>query len=242
MSWRRYWEGETPVYVNERHKLAHYRLIAGDLASLVRRSDAHVLDYGSGEALFAAEIAARCGRLYLLDGAARVRDGLRHRLGHFRKVAVLSPEEIESIPDGSLDLAVLNSILQYLGPEERDRVLAVLRRKLRASGELVVADIIPRKVGPVRDASALLRFAARSGFLPGAAAGLVRTYFSSYRTARAAYGLAHYDAGEMIAILARAGFSARPVERNLGHNPNRLAFVARPAAATSYVPVLAAAE
>ncbi len=242
MSWRRYWEGETPVYVNGRHKLAHYRLIANDLVSLVRRSDAHVLDYGSGEALFAADIAESCGKLYLLDGAARVRDGLRYRLGQSRKVAVLSPEDIESIPDASLDLAVLNSILQYLGPEERDRVLAVIRRKLRASGELIVADVIPRHIGPVQDASALLGFAARSGFLPGAAAGLVRTYFSSYRTARAAYGLARYDAGEMIEILVSAGFSARPAPRNLGHNPHRLAFVGRPVATVSDIPVLAAAE
>lgn len=242
IGWRQYWEGETSVYVNRRHKLAHYSALAGEVAALVRRGDAHVLDYGSGEALAAGTIAARCGKLYLLDAAPRVRDTLIGRFGQTRQVVVLSPEEIERIPDHSLDLVILNSLLQYLLAAERDAVLAVIRRKLRGTGELLVADVIPRGLGPIQDASELLRFAARDGFLIGAVTGLVRTCFSSYRKTRAELGLAQYDRDEMIAILARAGFSATPAPRNLGHNQHRLAFLARPAAAPADAPLLAAAE
>ena len=34
-SWREFWEGETPIYVNERHKLLHYRLIARDILQVL---------------------------------------------------------------------------------------------------------------------------------------------------------------------------------------------------------------
>lgn len=240
MSWRRYWEGETSVYVSTRHREAHYAALAGEVAALVQRDDAHVLDYGSGEALSAGIVAARCGKLYLLDAAPRVREGLARRLAATRHVSVLAPEDIERIPDHSLDLVVLNSLLQYLTPAERDGVLAALRRKLRHSGELIVADVIPRALGPLQDASALLRFAARDGFLIGALTGLVRTCFSSYRKTRAELGLAKYDCAEMLAILARAGFSAARAPRNLGHNQHRLAFVARPIREPATI--LAAAE
>lgn len=221
------------MYVSQRHKIAHYRGVAEDMQALIHGADAHVLDYGSGEALFAEDVAARCSRLYLLDGAERVRRGLSTRLGHTDKLVVLSPEEIENIPDQSLDLAVMNSLLQYLSPEERDRVLAVLRRKLKPAGELVVADVIPRQLGALPDARALITFAARERFMVAALMGLVRTYFSSYRTTRAQLGLARYDAPEMLSVLARAGFSARRAASNVGHNPFRMTFVAQPSNLTA---------
>ncbi|MBV9137634.1 MAG: hypothetical protein JO357_11305, partial [Hyphomicrobiales bacterium] len=34
-SWREFWEGETPIYVNERHTLLHYRLIARDILDAI---------------------------------------------------------------------------------------------------------------------------------------------------------------------------------------------------------------
>lgn len=232
MSWRRYWESDAPVYVSRRHKLAHYRGIAEDIAGLIRHPDARVLDYGSGEALFAGEIAKRCGKLYLLDGAERVRKGLAARIGALpeataRRIAVLAPEEIDSVADRSLDLVLINSLVQYLSAYERDRVLAAVRRKLKPSGELVIADVIPREAGAASDAKALIGFAAREGFLTAALGGLVRTYFSDYRKTRAELGLARYDAAEMIEILAQAGFRGWRAGRNIGHNPGRLAFVAR---------------
>src|SRR3954471_3413236 len=79
MNWRDYWNQDTPIYSGERHKLLHYRQVANDIIALVPSGDALVLDYGSGEALFADRIAARCGHLYLSDAAALVRDRLQER-------------------------------------------------------------------------------------------------------------------------------------------------------------------
>lgn len=229
MSWREYWNSDTTVYVNDRHRVAHYRSIAGDIMDLIPAVGARVLDYGSGEALFAATVKAACAHLYLSDGAERVRGGLGARAAGVPGITVLSPEETEDIPDGSLDLVVVNSLLQYLDDGERDRVLAQLRRKLKAGGRLVVADVIPPDSGMAGDVSALLGFAAREGFLLAALVGLLRTFFSDYRKLRAELGLQRYSEAAMMDVLTRAGFRPQRMGKNLGHNQGRMAFSAEPA-------------
>ncbi len=34
MSWRDFWNADTPIYVNERHKALHYGLVARDIVGL----------------------------------------------------------------------------------------------------------------------------------------------------------------------------------------------------------------
>src|SRR5688500_18923408 len=76
MTWREFWNRDTPIYAGERHKLLHYRLLAKDVAALIPSPEAAVLDHGSGEALSADRVAARCRRLYLCDAAPFVRERL----------------------------------------------------------------------------------------------------------------------------------------------------------------------
>src|SRR5688572_27498142 len=176
MSWREFWNADTPIYVNDRHKIVHYQRIADDIEKLLPGPDARVVDYGCGEALAAGRVAARCGHLYLCDGAEIVRDRLRQRLAAVANATILSPEDFDTVPDSSIDLIVVNSLVQYLSKEQLGAYLAQWRRKLRPSGRLVVADVIPPGIGPLTDAAALLRFAAANGFLIASFTGLVRTF------------------------------------------------------------------
>ncbi len=227
MSWREFWNRDTPIYVNERHKAIHYRRIADDIIPLIPHPGAHVLDYGSGEALSADRIARACGHLYLCDSAPLVRTRIGERHAGAANITVLAPEELDRIPDRSLGLVVVNSVLQYLSPAERDAVLERIATKLHPEGRLVLADIIPRNAGALTDAAALLKLAATHGFLLAALRGLVRTFFSDYRRKRAQFGLAQYDEEEVSAFLDRAGYRLERHIANLGHNAARMAFIAR---------------
>jgi SAM-dependent methyltransferase len=229
MSWREFWDQDTPIYVSGRHRILHYGLIANEIAALVPSPSAHVLDYGCGEALSADRVAARCARLYLCDGAPSVREKLAGRFRGEPKMVVLAPEEADSIPDGSLDLIVVNSLVQYLSFEELRALLRFWRRKLKPDAHLVIADVIPHEVSPITDARALLSFAWRGGFLTRALAGLVRTAVSDYAKLRNELGLSQYGEAEMIEILAGEGFSTERRQKNIGHNPARMTFVATPA-------------
>ncbi|MGJ8498509.1 hypothetical protein, partial [Glaesserella parasuis] len=86
-------------------------------------------------------------------------------LGGKANVAVVSPEEVEALPEATLDLVVANSLIQYLSRDELAALLVTWREKLRPGGKLVVADILPPDVSPLTDASQLLAFAWRGGFL-----------------------------------------------------------------------------
>jgi SAM-dependent methyltransferase len=228
MNWREYWNQDTPIYAGERHKLLHYRLVANDIIGLIPSPEARVLDYGCGEALFADRVAAKCGRLYLCDAAPLVRDRLRDKFGANASITILAPEGLATLADASLDLIVVNSLLQYLSLDELRGLLNLWRGKLKAEGRLVLADVVPPDVSPFRDAKALLSFAWKGGFLKSATLGLARTAFSEYRKIREEIGLSQYAEAEMIEILRDAGFRAGRLERNLGHNPARMTFVGTP--------------
>jgi ubiquinone/menaquinone biosynthesis C-methylase UbiE len=230
VSWRDYWNSETPIYVSERHMRLHYRRIASDLITLLDElfpgGRPVVLDHGCGQALDASRLAVRCERLYLLDSAPTVVEALRRRVATDSRIAVLHDSELATLPDASLDAVVVNSVVQYLSREEFGALLSTWRVKLKPGGTLALADILPRHSGPLSDAFALLRFAAQGGFLIAALNGLVRTALSDYRTLRGTLGLAQFDEAEMSAVLGTAGFTARRRLPNVGHNPARMTFLA----------------
>ena len=229
MSWREFWNGTHSIYVNERHRALHYDRIAKDIAALVPARDALVLDYGCGEAEGSEVVAAGCAMLYLYDAAPKVQESLRLRFAHNERIVVLSSEALDAMPDQSLDLFIANSMIQYLNHAEFEALLDVARRKLKDSGQLVIADVIPKEANMIDDAKALLNFAWTGGFLIPALAGLVSTFFSDYRKLREEIGLTRYAQQDIETLFSAHGFRAHRSPKNIGHNQTRMMFVAKPA-------------
>jgi SAM-dependent methyltransferase len=189
-----------------------------------------VLDYACGEALSAGSVAAACGRLILAEPAPGVRGRLIARFAPNLKIRVRSLDDLRNMEPASLDLAVMNSVAQYMTPQELDVALAVIHRLLKPGGRLVLGDILQPNVGMGADVMTLLRFARAHGFLQDALIGLVRTALSDYRQLRSKIGLQRYDEAEVISKLQAAGFVAARAKENIGHNPTRMTFVATPRA------------
>jgi SAM-dependent methyltransferase len=223
--WIAFWESKHSIYVSRRHEAAHFRRIAEDIRRHAPSGGA-MLDYGCGEALSAAIVAEQVERLILCEPAPQVRSRLAARFAGNGRIAVRAPEEVAAMPPQSLDAIVLHSVAQYLSAAELDALLSLFHRLLKPGGLLVVGDVIPHDVGAVDDAWELMRFGVTAGFGWAAAFGLVRTYFSGYRRLRRSLGLARYNAGEIMAKLDAARFSAERIRPNIGHNAKRMTFLA----------------
>ncbi|HEY7959808.1 MAG TPA: class I SAM-dependent methyltransferase, partial [Sphingomicrobium sp.] len=227
--WIDYYDSTHTIYVSRLHRELHFQLIAKDIIGYISSPDAVVLDYACGEALSAARVADACGKLILAEPAPGVRGRLIARFAPNTRIRVRSLDELRKMGEKSVDLAVMNSVAQYMTPAELDAALVVIRRLLKPSGRLVLGDILRPEVGMPRDVLALLRFAQRHGFLKDALIGLVSTALSDYRQLRDRVGLQRYSETEILAKLASAGFTASRAHFNVGHNPWRMTFVARQA-------------
>jgi hypothetical protein len=157
-----------------------------------------------------------------------VRAALARRFGGNAKIEVRTPEEVAALPSGSLDVVVLHSVAQYLTPKELDDLLVLFRRLLSANGVFILGDVIPPYVSALGDAAALLHFAASNGFLGAALVGLGRTFVSDYWRLRSNLGLTRYAEGTVMQKLGAAGFLPQRAPANIGHNPARMTFLARP--------------
>jgi SAM-dependent methyltransferase len=224
--WIDYYDSTHTIYASRLHRDLHFQIIARDIIGYISSPNAVVLDYACGEALSAAKVADACAKLYLAEPAPGVRGRLIARFAPNTKIRVRSLDDIRKMDD-AVDLVIMNSVAQYMTPEELDSAFAVVRRLLKPSGRLVLGDILRPDVGMARDVLALVKFARTHGFLKDAVYGLASTALSDYRQLRTRVGLQRYGESEMIEKLARAGFSAARAQQNIGHNPWRMTFVAR---------------
>lgn len=224
--WIDYYDSTHTIYASRLHRDLHFQVIANDIIGYITSPDAVVLDYACGEALSAAKVANACAQLYLAEPAPGVRGRLVARFASDTRIRVRSLDELKNMQADSIDLVVMNSVAQYMTPQELDSAFDVIHRLLKPTGRFVLGDILRPEVGMAKDVVALLRFAAVHGFLHDALVGLASTALSDYRQLRTKIGLQRYREDEMIKKLAAAGFSATRAPRNIGHNPWRMTFVA----------------
>ena len=225
--WIDYYDSTHTIYASRRHRDLHFEVIARDIIGYINSPDTVVLDYACGEALSAAKVAGACAMLILAEPAPGVRGRLIARFAPIPKIRVRSLDDLKHMPEQSIDLVVMNSVVQYMTAEELDAALAVIKRLLKPTGRLVLGDILRPEIGMPTDVYALLRFAAKHGFLKDALKGLLSTALSDYRQLRSRIGLQRYSEADIAAKLARVGLSATRAPFNIGHNPWRMTFVAR---------------
>jgi SAM-dependent methyltransferase len=226
--WLAFFDGRHFIYINARHKDVHYKLIAGEIAALVAAPDARVLDYGCGEALHADIAAEVAGELILCEAAPGLRAVLEERFATHANIRVLAPHEIARLREGSLDLIVLHSVVQYLTPVGAGALFTLFRGLLKANGLLVVSDVVPAEGSTLADTFALLKFGKANGFFFAACWGLLRTLLSDYSRLRSRLGLTTYSEADMMTKLSAAGFAASRAPKNFGHSQFRVAYYARP--------------
>ena len=111
--WIDFYDSAHSIYVNARHRDVHFRRLAEDLAAYVRPGAA-ALDYGCGEALRADIVAAKAGRLILVEPAPGVRARVAARFAQEPKIEVCGPERIARLTDRSIDVVIMHSVAQFV--------------------------------------------------------------------------------------------------------------------------------
>lgn len=229
-SWQAFWGGSHSIYVNDRHIAAHYARIAEDLIALLAdRPGTVLLDWGCGDALASPRLATAGLTVELYDAVPAVQDRVAKRFAGAPGITVLDDAAWAAHPPASLDVILVNSVLQYLPRDALDGLLPRFRALLKPQGMLLLADVIPPDSGMLSDIRALLGNAARHGYLLAALRGLVATFFSPYRKLRRDIGLTTWSEMDIVNKLKAYGFAAARLPRNIGFSPHRMLIRAVPA-------------
>jgi SAM-dependent methyltransferase len=234
-SWLAYWDAPNASYVSERHKRAHYDVVFAGIRPYLPGPDGVVLDWGCGEALAAERIADISRAVLLYDAATATRERLHHLHGAHPRICILDKAAIEGMEPGSVDLIIVNSVIQYLDDRGFAQALTLFATLLRPGAALLLGDVITPGTPMLRHVTTFLGFALRRGFLPAAILGLARTSTSPYRRLQREIGLKSYAPADMLALLARHGFLVAQLPANIAVSRHRASYLARkprPAGAT----------
>jgi SAM-dependent methyltransferase len=228
-SWLSYWDAPNKSYVSERHKQAHYDVVFDGVRPFVpTAAGSVVVDWGCGDALAAERIADVCsGTVLLYDPANSTRERLHRLHGMHPRIRILDDLAADSLAPDTIDLVIVNSVIQYLTEAQLDRSLAWFHSVLKPTGTLLLGDVISPGTPGLRHVTTFLGFALRRGFLLVAIAGLAQTFVSSYRKLQKQLGLAAYAPGQMVAKLERFGFTAERLARNIAVSPHRSSYLGR---------------
>jgi ubiquinone/menaquinone biosynthesis C-methylase UbiE len=226
-SWLSYWSAPNKSYVNERHRQAHYaKVFAGIRPHLPQGPGRVALDWGCADAYRAPDIAEICGEAVLYEAAETTRQRLHARFGGDRRIRVIDGG-LDELAAASVDIAIVNSVIQYLSAEEFDAMLRGVHRVLKPDGALIIGDVIDPDTPTSRHVGAFLAFAARNGFLIPAILALAGMRTSAYGQLHREIGLAAYRTSEMEQKLADCGFAGERLARNIAVSPHRSSYIAR---------------
>ncbi len=227
-TWLDYWHQPEGLFAGSPHVAAIAERFVRDLPKQVPFQPGQVLlDYGCGEALTAGPLADAGLRVMLYDRSRYFDNLVRERLGDTPRVDILDEAGLAALPDGSVDVVVTNSVLQYLSAEELTAVAIFAARILKPDGVWVLADVVPPRSGLWQDVTELIADAFRGGFLIDRVSSMVRLAVSRYRTVRDEIGLSHYGDDDLKTALAPAGLALIRAPENLGWSARRRTYMAR---------------
>jgi SAM-dependent methyltransferase len=207
-----------------------------EAAELVRRlatvlpldRRARVLDFGCGFGFVAAALAPHVGAVDAWDPLPSMRRWTRAVTGALPNVRTLAPADAARFPELPVyDAVIVNSVLQYVGNDERRRLLHAWHGALRPEGRLVLSDLVAVTHALWRDVVPMARFYARRRCLMR----FIRercTDLRHYWTAERAAPLVRVGESVLRRDAAVAGFEIEMLPASLTHRPRRGAAILRP--------------
>ena len=227
-SWLDFWNAPNAIYVSRRHQDAHYAKVLSGIGRFMPGDGAAVvLDWGCGDALAANDLAQTCRTLLLYDRADSTRSRLLANYAGSPKVRVIDDAELDAVAPASVDLIIVNSVVQYLDRRQFIDALRLFHRLLKSDGKLLLGDIIAPDTPLVGHVTTFLRFAWQNGFFIAALVGLARNFVSPYRKLRRDAGYACYTQTQLLGLLEDNGFAGERLASNIAVSQLRSSYLAR---------------
>ncbi|QIG43351.1 bifunctional PIG-L family deacetylase/class I SAM-dependent methyltransferase [Nocardioides anomalus] len=139
------------------------------LAALPRERFRHGLEVGSSTGALAADLAARCDALLVVDASAHAVAAAQRRCAGLPGVRVEQrrvPAAWPQAPAGGFDLVVLSEVGYFLSPRDLDELLARIGESLAEDGVLVLCDWQHEVQGWPLDGVAVHRVVRAAGIRP----------------------------------------------------------------------------
>jgi cyclopropane fatty-acyl-phospholipid synthase-like methyltransferase len=229
--WGEYFDRVTPESPLYRVQAAVY---VESLAAAVGLHDQQqVLDFGCGFGLVAALVAPRVARVCWWEPSRHMRGEAERHLASLPNATFWDLSAMPDAPYGHplpalrFDLILVNSVVQYMPPDDVWAWLPWWRRMLKAGGRLVLSDLITGDHRGVADMIDLLRLGARHGSPVRAAAGAIGGVVTYWRTRHAA-PLTRVDRDDLTSRAREAGLDTEFLTSNLTHFRTRATAILRP--------------
>jgi cyclopropane fatty-acyl-phospholipid synthase-like methyltransferase len=194
------------------------------------RRDQRVLDFGCGFGFVAALLAPHVAEVWWWDPSPNMRSVAQRGTAGIQNASFydLSVEaSAESHGDVRFDLILVNSVVQYMAPEELSAWLARWRGMLTAQGKVVLSDLIAPDHNGLSDVADLLRLGARHGSPLRAAKEALGGLREYWRTSRAV-PLTRVALEDLQRLAAEAGLDTAVLPHNLTHFRKRWTAVVSP--------------
>ena len=230
--WLAYFDrlGSSPVHLAQ---AAHY--VRSLDAEVGLEPTQRVLDVGCGAGAVAALLAPRVAEIWWWDPSPNMRSLAEgstgdHPNARFCDLGAAPSGPGDGAPLGApFDLILVNSVAQYMAPEELRGWLPRWRRMLAPNGRVVISDLIPPSHSSSFDIVDLFRFGVRHGSpirVVRDSLGDVREYRRTSRDVP----LVRVGIQELTAHAAEAGLETEALPRNLTHFRKRWTAILRPRA------------
>ena len=220
--WDAYWD-RLEEHVIFRVEAADYVTRLG--TALGPDPGARVLDFGCGFGFIAELLAPRVAELFVFDASDQMRRRARLRLARQANVRFLGPPGAAPWPARlRFDLILVNSVVQYMSPDEFSRWLSQWRLMLAPRGRLVLSDLLAHDVDPLSEVVQMLVLSARRGCLMSVvrkALGELR----HYGRIRRARPLCRTALGDLRALAGGLGMFVDVLPFNLTYRKTRASVV-----------------
>jgi cyclopropane fatty-acyl-phospholipid synthase-like methyltransferase len=180
--------------------------------------DQRVLDFGCGFGFVVALLAPLVSEVWWWDQSPNMRAAASRATAELYNTRPydLSPSPLlgDKTDRGTFDLILVNSVAQYMTPDELWSWIGRWRDVLSPDGRIVLSDLIPHEHGQLSDMMDLFRFAALHGS-PFRAATQALGDVGGYRRASRAVPLVRVGARDLTRHASDAGLETRVLPRNL---------------------------